>query len=231
APLGTLTIERIGLDAVVVDGVSREDLQRGPGRIPGTAVPGEGANSVVAGHRTTWGAPFARLDEMRLGDRVVWTTTSGSITYEVVAAASGAPVAVVSPTDRSVTEQRPGLDAVTLVTCHPRFSAAERLVVVAHRVDPPIGADPPPGASVPAAPVAGALTRPAPDVPWTALVPPGVLVVALWVLGEVMAARPGRGGRARLPQRVAWRAATWAAALVPLLVTFDRLADLVPEGV
>jgi sortase A len=66
-----LQIPRIGLDLVVLGGVSRDQLRRGPGLLPGTPAPGLAGNSVIAAHRITWGAPFSRLDELRPGDRIL----------------------------------------------------------------------------------------------------------------------------------------------------------------
>lgn len=112
---------------VVLDDVSMDDLQKGPGHYPSTALPGEPGNFAVAGHRTTYGAPFFHLDALRRGDRVLVTDRRGlRHTYEV------AEQRVVLPTDTWVIGEDPlgsGRPTLTLTTCNPRFSAAERLVV------------------------------------------------------------------------------------------------------
>src|SRR5439155_1336458 len=81
--LAVIRIPRIGIEKAVVQGVSLEDLKRGPGHYPGTPVPGQPGNAAIAGHRTTYGAPFFRLDEMQPGDPIFVTTPQGSFVYQV----------------------------------------------------------------------------------------------------------------------------------------------------
>lgn len=127
-----IRIPEIGVDRVVVEGVSEADLKKGPGHYPGTAFPGETGNVVISGHRTTYGAPFYRLDELKPGDEITLEDASGTYKYRVT------EKKVVSPTDLSVvvpsTEPR-----LTLTTCHPRFSARQRLIVIAALEGPPKG--------------------------------------------------------------------------------------------
>ena len=112
---------------VVLEGVTTEVLAKGPGHYPSTAGPGEDGNFAVAGHRTTYGAPFYHLDALRDGDQILVTDRRGTRhTYEVV------EQHVVGPSDVWVIGHDPlGRDGatMTLTTCHPRFSAAERLIV------------------------------------------------------------------------------------------------------
>jgi sortase A len=121
---------------VVVEGTSVADLKDGPGHIPGTALPGELGNVVISGHRTTYGAPFKRFGELRPGDEVVLETRDRWFTYEVRRSD------IVAPTAVEVTlpvPGRPGAEPtealLTLTTCHPEYSARERLVVQAGLVD------------------------------------------------------------------------------------------------
>ena len=132
AGLAVLRIPLLGEDwhPVVIEGVDREALRRGPGHIPGTALPGEVGNFVVSGHRTTYGAPFNRFDELRPGVPVVVETADAWLTYRVTEMRVGPPTAV------EVTWPVPGVEGaepsealLTLTTCHPEFSAEERLVV------------------------------------------------------------------------------------------------------
>ncbi|HUF33810.1 MAG TPA: class E sortase [Acidimicrobiales bacterium] len=119
-----LQIPRIGVDKVVVEGVSLDDLKRGPGHFPGTPLPGELGNSAIAGHRTTYGAPFYDIGELEEGDEILVTTPRGEFRYLV------SSVTVVRPDQVEVLD--PSDDArLTLTTCHPRFSARQRLIVVA----------------------------------------------------------------------------------------------------
>lgn len=113
----------------VVNGVELSTLRRGPGHYPSTAAPGEEGNFAVAGHRTTYGAPFLHLDEIRPDDEIHVTDAEGNRhTYKV------AEQRVVQPDARWVVDSDPldtGAPTLTLTTCHPRFSAAKRLVVFA----------------------------------------------------------------------------------------------------
>lgn len=117
---------------MVVHGVTLDILRSGPGHYPETALPGQDGNFAVAGHRTTYGAPFFSLDELEEGDEIHVTGRDGRRhTYEVVASE------VVRPRDIWVIAPDPlesGRPLMTLTTCHPRFSAAQRLVVFAELV-------------------------------------------------------------------------------------------------
>ncbi len=130
--IAILRIPRLGRDyaKVVVEGVGTEDLKRGPGHYPKTAMPGQVGNFVVSGHRTTYGAPFNRLDEVRGGDPIVVETGTTWFTYDVTS------VEIVLPTDVAVIapvpdqpQQTPHAAMITLTTCNPKYSAAQRLIV------------------------------------------------------------------------------------------------------
>jgi sortase A len=115
---------------VVVEGTSVSDLKKGPGRMVGTAQPGEVGNLVISGHRTTYGAPFADLDRLQPGDAIVVETRERWFTYRVTG------TEIVTPTSVEVTlpvpgqpEAEPTESLLTLTTCHPKYSARERLVV------------------------------------------------------------------------------------------------------
>lgn len=116
----------------VLPGVTRADLTRGPGQYPGTAEPGRQGNLAIAGHRTTYGAPFFHLDQLVAGDEIHVTGRDGARhTYRVVRQE------VVAPSATWVVDADPldtGTPTLTLTTCHPRFSAAQRLVVFAELV-------------------------------------------------------------------------------------------------
>jgi sortase A len=128
--IARVVIPEIGVDKIVVEGVSRSDLRKGPGHYPDTALPGQPGNAAIAGHRTTYGAPFHRIDELEVGDEILVTTLQGSFTYEVTAQQ------IVRPTDVEVIEDQ-GDDRLTLTSCHPKYSARERIVVSAELVDDP----------------------------------------------------------------------------------------------
>ena len=115
---------------VVVEGVGVPDLKKGPGHWPDSAVPGAVGNLVLSGHRTTYGAPFADLAELHVGDALVVETRDTWFTYRMTS------YEVVPPTALQVTlpvPDSPGAVAtqavITLTTCNPKYSARQRLVV------------------------------------------------------------------------------------------------------
>ena len=124
-----LQIPAIDLDVIVLEGTAIEDLKRGPGRYRETDYPWEDTGTVgIAGHRTTYGAPFWSLNEVRPGDEITLHTQRGRFRYEVTDTRDVAPseVSVLDPTEEPT---------LVLTTCSPRFSAARRLIVFAERVD------------------------------------------------------------------------------------------------
>jgi len=131
-----ITIERIGLDAIVVEGTARDDLRKGPGHYPSSPLPGQEGNSAIAGHRTTYGAPFGNLDQLEEDDKIVIRTSQGRFTYRVYE-----PILVVDPSNLSVLQPDPNRPAtLTLTTCNPKYSAKQRLVVKAELQAEPLPA-------------------------------------------------------------------------------------------
>ncbi len=127
APVAHIRIPSIGVDATVVEGVERAQLALGPGHVPGTALPGVPGNLSIAGHRTTFGAPFRPLDRLKPGDAVEIRVGERTWNYRVER------VFTVNPDEVWVLEQ--GSESMlTLITCHPPYSAAERLIVRARLV-------------------------------------------------------------------------------------------------
>lgn len=127
---GTISIPKIELEHVMMEGVDRETLKDGPGHMPWTPLPGQPGNAVVSGHRTTYGAPFYDLDLVEMGDKIVVETALGEHVFAV------REIHIVAPTDVWVTDPMRGA-WITLTTCHPRFSARERLVVQAELIEGP----------------------------------------------------------------------------------------------
>jgi sortase A len=130
--LALIRIPRLGkgFHYVVIEGVSVADLRKGPGHYPGTAMPGQVGNFVISGHRTTYLAPFNRLNELRDGDTILIDTRSRQYAYQVTAKK------VVLPTDVNVVAPVPGHPKqfptkrlITLTTCNPKYSATQRLIV------------------------------------------------------------------------------------------------------
>lgn len=129
-PVAELTIPRLSDSWVVVQGVSLDDLALGPGHYPGTALPGQVGNFAVAGHRATHDQPFAFLDQVRVGDRLIVTTATRVYVYRVFHSM------LVQPTQVNVLDPVPGEPGVvptqrriTLTTCNPRWGHTTRLIV------------------------------------------------------------------------------------------------------
>lgn len=125
-----MRVPKLGLEAVVFEGVGAGTLSKGPGHLPGTPVPGQPGNSVISGHRTTHGRPFFDFDQLAEGDRIEVETAIGLHVYEVRESF------VVEPTEVWVADDRPG-GWLTLTTCNPKFSARERLIITAELVEGP----------------------------------------------------------------------------------------------
>lgn len=124
--VGRLRIPSIEVDKYVVAGTSYESLERGPGLFVGSPLPGQKGNLAIAGHRTTYGAPFSRIDEIAEGDEIVVETREGTHTYVV----EGAP-RVVAATDVDVVRTTdPDRAIVTLLSCHPKWTSKNRIIVV-----------------------------------------------------------------------------------------------------
>ena len=121
--VGRLTILSANINHYVVFGATNKKLEYGPGYILGTSLPGTGGNFAVAGHRTTYGAPFGNLDRVQVGETIIFQTNTNQYKYKII------EVKIVSPEDNYVLENY-GDDRITLTTCHPKFSAKERLVVI-----------------------------------------------------------------------------------------------------
>ncbi|MBW3574640.1 MAG: class E sortase [Actinobacteria bacterium] len=132
--LTRLKIPSLKVDVVVVEGTTLSALRAGAGHYRDTPLPCEPGNVAIAGHRTTYGKPFSQIDLMKPGDIIILETPVGSCTYSV----NKAPF-IVEPTDFSVVAPTP-TGTLTLTTCHPRNSAAQRLIVQADLQGPAAGA-------------------------------------------------------------------------------------------
>ncbi len=238
-----LVIPRIGVDKFVVQGTGEQQLAQGPGHYVGTPMPGQAGNVGIAGHRTTYGAPFFDLDHLGVGNPIYLTVTSGrTFVYRVTASR------VVSPGDIAVLDATTS-PTLTLTTCTPRFTATSRLVVTAALVGRPPPA-PTTGARTATTPTTTTPTTTAPttDTPTTAVPaagaalassglasgnpaawPPtigwGVGFLALWIATRVLTARTRRWRRAGT------FVAGSAVCLVPLWFCFENVVRLLPASV
>jgi sortase A len=125
--IGRITIPSIDVAEYVVEGTSKGDLRKGPGHYRSTPLPGERGTTAIAGHRTTYGAPFRRLDDVRKGERVFVDMPYGRFVYRVQR------TRIVDDQDTSVLRRR-RYDRLVLTACHPLYSAAERIVTFARFV-------------------------------------------------------------------------------------------------
>lgn len=119
--IGRISIPRIGLEHEIYEGIWLTVLNVGPGHWPGSAMPGQLGNTVFPGHRVTYSRPFYRLDELAAGDEITFTTANGTFTY------AQRETLIVSPKDLWVVD-RGDEPEVTLIACHPRGSARQRIV-------------------------------------------------------------------------------------------------------
>jgi sortase A len=217
---GRIEIPRIGVDDVFVSGVSVRDLKRGPGHYPDTPLPGEAGNAAIAGHRTTYGAPFNRIDELEPGDEILTTTVQGTFVYRV------RETFIVRP-DQSEVLAPTTVNQLTLTSCHPKYSARQRIIVVADLVGQPVAVPLPPAeGEAPQAPggpsdldVAGEPASKLPAVLWGAVC--ASIAVVSWLI-----ARRFRRRRSRALIYVA----VAPVFLVALFVLFENFSRLLPPS-
>ena len=135
SPLTRIVIPSIGVDSMVVEGISLKALNTGAGHYPMTPMPGQPGNIGIAGHRTMYGKPFNRLDELKPGDKVTLLTPFAKYRYEVVPAFEGhANPWVVNKNSWDVV--KPSRESIlTLTACHPKGSSSKRIVARAKLVE------------------------------------------------------------------------------------------------
>jgi sortase A len=129
-PIGRVKIDSIGLDTVLMNGTDTSTLQKGPGRYPQTPLPGFGKTTGIAGHRTTYLAPFRKINEIEDGDEIRVELPYAAFTYEVE------KHEIVKPSDVQIVDPV-GYERIVLTACHPLYSAAQRWAVFARltRID------------------------------------------------------------------------------------------------
>jgi sortase A len=123
-PVAIIKLPRINVEKAVFEGVGVPQLKKGPGHYPDTPMPGQPGNAAIAGHRTTYGAPLSDMDKMQPGDPILISTLQGTFQYDVI------DVKIVSPSAVEVLEPTED-NRLTLTTCHPRYSASQRMILTA----------------------------------------------------------------------------------------------------
>jgi sortase A len=215
-----IKIPKIHIEKAVVEGVGVPDLKKGPGHYPESPMPGQPGNAAIAGHRTTYGAPFFRLDELAPGDEIRVTTRQGDFLYRV----SGTQI--VRPDQNEVLTNTED-NRLTLTTCHPRFSARQRMIVTATLETEPAPAPPPEtGAPAEVSPEAPALdseeslsgdrSAAGPALAW------GGLAALVWLVTWLLSKRWGK---------VPAYAMGAPVFLVVLFVFYENFARLLPANV
>ena len=123
-PLGRIIVPRMGLNMVFLDGTDERTLEKGPARYLGSSLPGEGQLVYIAGHRTTYLAPFSNIERLRKGDRITLELPYATFVYKVTGSR-------IVPADDLAVLRSPGHELLELQACHPRFSATHRYIVYA----------------------------------------------------------------------------------------------------
>jgi sortase A len=255
-----IEIPSIGVDKIVVNGVQVTDLRKGPGHYPGTAAVGTDGNTSIAGHRTTYGAPFNRIDELEPGDEIHVTGVLGRFTYRVMEPqrAFTAEIDTVDTLDAGHIIVRPsatwvlgdfGDNRVTLTACHPKLSSRQRIIVAAELVDAPIEApefdpevvatlvgDDAPAPTIPTEDVTGGSPEADADDLDAGLngerdaIPGAVLWLVAATTIWVLAGVLGRRYFEQRPQRIAARAAGLVPAAICLWFAFEMIDRALPAG-
>jgi sortase A len=207
-PVGILSIPRLGLQTVVVEGTSSSETAKGPGHFTGSALPGRPGNSVIAGRRTSYGAPFSKLGELQVGDQIQVITGVGTFTYTV----NG--LTQVRPNDQDVLGTTND-NRLTLMTSDPAYRATGRLVATASLVGLPAPQllQQPVTAAADQVGLAGEPWAAAPLILFLELLA-GAFIGALWF-------------RRRISSRVAWLFGT-PLAVALLWAIFASLSRLLP---
>jgi sortase A len=206
----------------VVEGTSEDDLRKGPGHYTGTPLPGETGNAAIAGHRTTYGAPFFELNRMAPGDPI-YITDLANRTFKYVVSA---PPQVVAPDNVSVLDNTP-FAQLTLTTCNPRYSATSRLIVTARLVGRALPAPPLTREQVSEKTIQGAdSTLGGGDKgAWPAAIAYGALVVLLWAGVRIWI------NRTRRWNRLAAYVVGIGVCLIPLWFCFENAVLLLPQSI
>ncbi len=219
-PLFSIKVPKIGLDTVVVEGVGVDQLKKGPGLFPdcttgessecvqGAKYPGENGNVAVSGHRTTYGAPFFRLNELKKDDVIDFVSGRARYRYRV------REQKIVDPVGGFAEVEQAGRTELTLTSCHPRFSAAQRLVIKASYEGSSLVAAGPTGK--------GPVRSGAPPV-----IPTDVLVLGSVAIASALASLG-------LSKKYRWTAAYVALGIVGAaglwVGVFPRVLSLMPEN-
>jgi sortase A len=230
-PVGRIEIPKIHVNKIVVQGDSLEQLDRAPGHYPRTPFPGQAGNSAIAGHRTTYGAPFSNVDKLKPGDKIIITTIQGRFTYAVQ------KVFIVLPQDVWVLKTaKDHPNTLTLTACHPKLDLSHRIVVRAVLQGTPVPHLPGQDAAMRtyhSDSLADGVTAASHRGAWVPMILWGLVCVGIWVVAW-LASRTWRRRDVHVPPR-------WLRATLPYVVglplflgalffCFENLSQLLPAG-
>lgn len=216
--VGKMTIPSIDVDKWIVAGIDMDSLKRGPGLFPGSPLPGQFGNVAIAGHRTTYGAPFGRIDEIRKGDEISIATKTVVYTYIV-----DGPPRIVGKYDVSVIKSSDKSKAhLTLVSCHPKWTSYKRIIVTATLSSTTTPEAPTYFTTAGAAPVALAEGWFHDSSAWPVVIALAWLLVAIVVIARVAIRRS-------MKKVIVWPAAG-ILFVVALFFFFENLTRLLPAN-
>lgn len=232
-PIGRLQIPKLNVDKIVVQGVPLAQLDRAPGHYPQTPFPGQAGNASIAGHRTTYGAPFYNIDKLKPGDLIHIQTVQGNFTYSVIWSK------IVKPDAMWVLDTDPDHpNTLTLTACHPRLDLTERYIVRAVLQGRPAPTSPRQTEAMhryarTASTLADGSTNASHPEAWPQFIIWALVCAAIW-LAAWWLSRRWRRNEGRVPPR-------WVRAAVPYVVglplfggalffAFVNLANIVPAG-
>lgn len=216
-PIGQIVIPKLHVNKTMVEGIGDSELHRGPGHYPSTPLPGQKGNAAVAGHRSTYGAPFADVDKLRPGDEITVRTLQGTFRYQVMR-----DPLIVAPNATEVLDDF-GDNRLTLTACHPKYSAAKRIIIQAKLVGDPV----PPLAGQ----TQGHTFRMHLDIGWAPYLPIvewGLLCAAIWAVtwaASYLLRRRGIGWKRWAPY-----VAGVPLFLLALWVLFGNISTLLPSN-
>lgn len=232
-PVSRIRIPALDVDKVLVGGVDAESLKKGPGLFPMSPLPGQLGNVAIAGHRTTYGAPFEDLDKIAVGDEIIFETPAGTRTYRV----HKKPYNVFPSNVEVVATKDPLRATLTLVTCTPKYTSWKRLIVEAELIGPDTGDV----ASAPAIASPDTTTSAETATPFmddetafaqgwfhdTSVIPNlvglAIALVAVAISGSLLSRRTGRKVLVWTPTGVVF--------LVVLFFFFENLTGLLPSNI
>lgn len=233
-PIGRLQIPKLQLDKIVVQGVPLVELDRAPGHYPQTPFPGQAGNAAIAGHRTTYGAPFANIANLRPGDLIHIETLQGHFTYKMIWSK------IVQPDAMWVLDTDPDHpNTLTLTACHPRYDLTQRYIVRAVLVGNPAPRLPGQDAAMKhysstSSALADGTTAASHPGAWPQLIMWAAICAAVWLLAWAASRRWRRSGHSTPPRWL--RTALPYVVGVPLFCgalffAFENLSNLLPAGV